>query len=110
MPSKKLREKLYYSITEIAEYFDLAPSLLRYWEKEFKEIKPKRNAKGTRFYTKKDVDQIERIHRLVKTKGFTLQGARDQLSKSKKSLDKESAVIGKLKEVKSFLLDLRENI
>ena len=72
-------DKLYYSISEVSKHFQVAPSLLRYWESEFSTIKPKRNAKGTRFYTKKDVEEIAKIHYLVKDQGHTISGAREKL-------------------------------
>lgn len=110
MGNLKLRTKLYYSIAEVAEYLDVAPSLLRYWEQEFHEISPKRNAKGTRFYTKEDISTLEMIHHLVKVKGFTLTGAQQHLRKSKKSLQKKMKAIHKMEEIKSFLIDLREKL
>jgi len=110
MAAKKLRDKLYYSIAEVSEHLNVAQSLLRYWESEFKEIKPRRNAKGTRFYTKEDIDILEVIHQLVKVKGFTLQGAQQELARSKKHIQKKLKAIRKLEEVKGFLLDLREKL
>lgn len=105
-----LPDKLYYSITELANHFDVAPSLLRYWESEFHQIKPKRNAKGTRFYTKEDISQIEKIYFLVKEQGFTLQGAKDKLRKDKKGVDKHIQVVQRLENVKSQLLELRQGL
>ena len=105
-----LPDKLYYSITELAKHFDVAPSLLRYWESEFHQIKPKRNAKGTRFYTKEDITQIEKIYFLVKEQGFTLQGAKDKLRKDKKGVDKHIQVVQRLEDVKSQLLELRQGL
>lgn len=105
-----LIDKLYYSITELANHFDVAPSLLRYWELEFHQIKPKRNAKGTRFYTKEDIAQIEKIYFLVKEQGFTLQGAKDKLRKDKKGVDKHIQVVQRLENVKSQLLELRQGL
>jgi DNA-binding transcriptional MerR regulator len=105
-----LPDKLYYSITELANHFDVAPSLLRYWESEFHQIKPKRNAKGTRFYTKEDISQIEKIYFLVKEQGFTLQGAKDKLRKDKKGVDKHIQVVQRLENVKAQLLELRQGL
>lgn len=105
-----LPKKLYYSITELANHFDVAPSLLRYWETEFNQIKPKRNAKGTRFYTKEDIAQIEKIHFLVKQQGFTLQGAKDKLKKDKKTIDKHFQILERLESVKSQLVELRQSV
>ena len=70
----KLPEKLYYSIGEIAESFNVNPSLIRFWEKEFEILTPKKNNKGTRKFTSQDIDKIELIYFLVKERGFTLEG------------------------------------
>ena len=83
MPWKeKTIEKLYWSIGEVAEQLNVNTSLIRYWEKEFGTIKPKRTGKGDRSYTEKDINEIRRIQHLVKEKGFTLQGAKEQLRTS----------------------------
>ena len=74
-----LPHKMYYSIREVADHFEVATSLLRFWESEFEHLSPKRNEKGTRFYTKKNVDDISEVYHLVKEKGFTLQGAKEAI-------------------------------
>jgi DNA-binding transcriptional MerR regulator len=80
MPWKeKSVSKLYWSIGEVADELGVNTSLIRYWEKEFNTIKPKRTGKGDRSYTQKDIDQLRRIQHLVKEQGFTLQGAKEQL-------------------------------
>jgi len=77
-------KRLYYSIKEVADHFAVNVSLLRFWEKEFDNINPKKTAGGTRQYTKEDIRQVEIVYHLVKDKGLTLEGARRAL-KSKKS-------------------------
>ncbi|MCB0813473.1 MAG: MerR family transcriptional regulator, partial [Flavobacteriales bacterium] len=72
-------EKLYHTIGEVADHFGVNTSLLRYWEKEFRELRPKRTNKGDRLYTKADIERIAKIHHLVKEKGFTIQGAKEAL-------------------------------
>ena len=89
-PEKEL--KLYYSISEVAKMFDVNESLLRFWEKEFPIIKPKKNAKGTRQYRKEDIENIRLIYHLVKEKGMTLLGARQKL----KDKDMQKRLRGKL--------------
>jgi DNA-binding transcriptional MerR regulator len=80
MPYKEKEiSKLYYSIGEVAKMFDVRTSLIRFWEKEFKILKPKKNKKGNRLFTQKDIDNIRRIYQLVKHDGFTLEGAKQQL-------------------------------
>ena len=80
----QLSEKLYYSIGEVAEAFDVKPSLIRFWEKEFQIISPKKTQSGTRKFSAKDIEKFELIHALVKERGFTLEGAKKQLTKREK--------------------------
>ena len=75
----KLPEKLYYNIGEISKAFDIKPSLLRFWEKEFDILNPKKNLKGTRKYSSIDLKNIKLIYDLLKIKGFTLDGAKKKL-------------------------------
>ena len=79
----KAVEKLYYSIGEVAKMFDVNTSLIRFWEKEFDIIQPKKNKKGNRLFTKTDVDHLRIIYHLVKERGYTLQGAREKLRDNK---------------------------
>ena len=69
-------EKRYFTITEVAQELDLKPSMLRYWEKEFRQLNPRTNSRGKRFYTRKDIELISEIRRLVKEERFTIDGAR----------------------------------
>lgn len=102
--------KKYYNIGEVAEMFDVATSLLRFWEKEFKEINPKKNKNGKRQYTQKDIDKVKIIYELVKEKGYTLSGAKDILKKDDNTPQKKIEVIKSLQEIRNFLDDLRSNI
>jgi len=102
--------KLYYSISEVSKHFDVAASLLRYWESEFSSINPKRNTKGTRFYTSKDVDEISRVYLLVKEKGYTLQGAKDKIKADKQNINTNIEVIEKLENIKEFLTKLKAEL
>ena len=101
-----LPEKLYYSIGEVSEAFDVNASLIRFWEKEFEILKPKKNSKGTRRYSLIDIEKLQTIHHLVKEKGYTLDGAKDQL----KILNKNFEVIKKLEKVKSKLINIRNEL
>lgn len=84
MPYKeKETEKLYWTIGEVAEMFDVNTSLIRFWEKEFDIIKPHKNKKGNRLFTKPDIDNFKQIYQLVKQRGFTLEGARKELKGNK---------------------------
>jgi DNA-binding transcriptional MerR regulator len=110
MPYKKpIIEKIHYSIGEVADMFHVAPSLLRYWEKEFKVIKPFKNKKGNRFYTVKDMDVIKYIYYLLKEKGLTIEGAKQHLKrKSDTGSTKEIEIVSKLNTVKEELLQLKQ--
>ncbi len=102
--------KKYYNIGEVAEMFGVATSLLRFWEKEFEEINPKKNRNGKRQYTQKDIDHIKLIFHLVKEKGFTLAGARDVLKSENNQPKQKLDVIGTLQDIRGFLVELRSNI
>lgn len=104
-----LPEKRYYSIGEVAKAFNVKPSLLRFWEKEFKEIQPKKKQSGTRKYTPENVLTIQFIYHLVKEKGMTLQGAKKQLQL--KVVDSTNhAILSKLEKIKASLEQLKENL
>lgn len=108
----KSPDKLYYSIGEVARMFDVNTSLIRFWEKEFSVIKPKKNKKGNRMFTQKDVDNFHLIYHLVKEKGYTLKGAKESLALENKKdvVDVELEVVKTLKDVKAFLLKLYDTI
>jgi DNA-binding transcriptional MerR regulator len=102
----KLPEKLYYSIGEISKAFDIKPSLLRFWEKEFDILNPKKNLRGTRKYSSIDLKNIKLIYDLLKIKGFTLDGAKKKLKSSKNTIQ----VIKKLKKLKEKLIKIEKEI
>jgi DNA-binding transcriptional MerR regulator len=111
MPYKKPEiKKLYYSIGEVADIFEVNTSLIRFWEKEFDIIKPKKNAKGNRMFTEEDVNNFFVIYHLVKERGFTLQGAKEKLKANKEDTLNEIEVIKSLENVKDFLLELKQQI
>lgn len=105
--------KLYYSIGEVADMFEVNTSLIRFWEKEFPSIQPKKNKKGNRSFTPKEIEKIDRIYTLVKEQGYTLDGAKKAL-KDKNVPEQESApgnsnetVIARLEAVKRKLEGMR---
>ena len=102
-------EKKYHTIGEVAEMIGEAPSLIRFWEKEFNALKPQKTNKGTRKYALKDIELIKYIHYLVKQKGYTLEGAKDALRKDE-HVSERAEVINKLTEVKSFLVSLKNSL
>lgn len=101
-------KKLYYSIQQVAEHFAVNESLLRFWEKEFEHITPKKTAGGVRKYAKKDIDQLEIIYNLVKIKGMTLEGARQSLKSNKDDEEKRLLAIQRLQALKKDLLELED--
>ncbi len=111
MPYKKKEiEKVYYRIGEVAEMFNVNISLIRFWETEFDIIKPYRNKKGTRFFTKQDVDNFHLIYHLVKERGFTLQGAREKLKENPDELNRDHEIIKSLQQIRAFLIELKEEL
>jgi DNA-binding transcriptional MerR regulator len=103
-------EKLYYSIGEVAEIFGVAPSLIRFWETEFDVIKPKKNRKGNRQFTREDIENVRTIFHLVKQKGFTLQGAKEMLKNDNQAVRDKMELLESLKRVRSFLVELKEKL
>ena len=103
-------DKLFYSIKEVSAHFEIASSVLRYWESEFKELNPRRTKKGNRQYTKADVEIIRKIYHLLKNKGYTIQGAKESLKAQGKVVDKEAQIADSLKKIKGFLLDLKAQL
>lgn len=101
-------EKLYFSISEVAEIFNLAPSALRFWEKEFDTIKPYKNKKGNRFYTQEDIGQIALINHLVKERGLTLKGAKAKIKENKDEVEHNYEIVQKLQEIKQYLIEIKE--
>lgn len=110
--SEKLYDslKLYYSIGEAADILGVNTSLIRFWEKEFDILKPKKNKKGNRQFTKEDIENLKIIFHLVKERGFTLQGAKEKIKQGKISTKQEVDVVESLEKVKSFLLELKKNL
>ncbi|HOS17246.1 MAG TPA: MerR family transcriptional regulator [Bacteroidales bacterium] len=111
MPYKeKTIEKSFFSIGEVAKMFNVNTSLIRFWEKEFEELKPFKNKKGTRYFTKEDIKTFQTIFYLVKEKGFTLQGAKEKLKSDKLAVEKNAEMIRSLMKVKQFLLDIKTDL
>ena len=111
MPYKgKPTEKLFYKIGEVAEMFGVNVSLIRFWEKEFNILKPKKNKKGNRMFTKKDVNNLTIIYHLVKERGFTLEGAKQKLKENKSDTIDNLEIVSHLKDIRAFLVKLREEL
>jgi DNA-binding transcriptional MerR regulator len=101
-------KRLFYSIQEVADHFAVNVSLLRFWEKEFDNISPRKTAGGTRQYSREDIQQIEIVYHLVKEKGMTLEGARQTLKSKKDDETRRADAVARLTEIKKELLLLEE--
>ena len=110
MPYKeKPIEKLYYSIGEVAKTLNVNVSLIRFWEKEFDILQPKKNKKN-RMFTVTDFENLKLIYHLVKERGFTLEGAKNKLKENKEDTINNFEIVSRLKEIRNFLSDLKEGL
>jgi DNA-binding transcriptional MerR regulator len=111
MPYKETKvEKLYYSIGEVAAMFQVNTSLIRFWEKEFDIIKPKKNKKGNRLFTQQDIDNFHIIYHLVKEKGMTLKGAKKKIKENKEDTEHNFEIIKSLENIREMLIGVRESL
>ena len=108
--NNKATEKLFYKIGEVAKMFEVNISTVRYWEKEFDILKPKKNKKGNRLFTPKDVANLRIIFHLLKERGFTVDGARKKLKENKKDTIDNIEIVTHLREIREFLVKLREEL
>ncbi len=106
----KLPEKRYYGIGEVAKAFGVNTSLIRFWEKEFDELQPKKNAKGNRKFTPQDIKNLQLIYHLVKERGFTLDGAKIHLKEEKQKTLSNFDIIQKLERVKAELIKIKDQL
>ena len=111
MPYKEQKiEKLFYTIGEVAAMFDVNTSLIRFWEKEFDIIKPKRNKKGNRLFTKQDVENFYIIFHLVKERGMTLDGARKKMKENREDTINNFEVVKSLEYIKQMMLEVKNSL
>lgn len=106
----ELPEKRYYAIGEVANAFSVNTSLIRFWEKEFDVLKPKKNAKGNRKFTPEDIKNLKLIFHLVKERGFTLEGAKTHLKEEKQKTLNNFEIISKLEDIKNQLSKIKEQL
>ncbi|OEK04844.1 MerR family transcriptional regulator [Roseivirga misakiensis] len=102
--------KKYFTIGEVAKLLGVATSLIRFWETQFDFIRPKKNAKGNRKFTQDDLKKLKLVYHLVKEKGYTLQGAQEHIKNSKDSVDDKAEIIESLRNVRSFLEEMKKNL
>lgn len=108
-----MAEKLYYSMGEVTEMFDVEPSLIRYWCSQFSCLKPKRNAKGNRMFTPQDIERLKRIHHLLKEKKMTIEGAQKAMRKRNieaEENDSDISLLEQLQSLRAMLVEMREGI
>jgi DNA-binding transcriptional MerR regulator len=107
---EKETEKIYYTIGEVAEIFGVNTSLIRFWEKEFEVLQPKKNKKGNRLFTREDMQNLRLIFHLVKERGYTLEGARKKLKGNRDNLEQQVQLRDSLIRIRSFLENLKAQL
>ena len=111
MPYKKpVIEKIFYSIGEVSEMIGENQSLIRYWENHFDPLKPHKNKKGTRLFTKEDIETIKLIHHLVKERGMTIKGARQKLKDNREETINNFEIVQRLQDVRRQLTEIRDEL
>jgi DNA-binding transcriptional MerR regulator len=103
-------EKMFYKIGEVARMFDVNTSLIRFWEKEFDIIQPRKNKKGNRLFTPQDVENFHVIYHLVKERGFTLKGAKEKLNQNKPDTINKAEIVRSLQRIREFLTDVKNEL
>jgi DNA-binding transcriptional MerR regulator len=111
MPYRKPKiEKIFYSIGEVAEMVGENQSLIRYWEIQFDALKPQKNKKGTRLFTKEDIETVKLIHHLVKVRGLTLKGAQQKLKDNREETINNYEIVQRLQDVRQQLIEIRDEL
>jgi DNA-binding transcriptional MerR regulator len=111
MPYKEREiSKMYYTMGEVSAMFDVNQSLIRYYEKEFDILQPKKNKKGNRYFTPEDVENLKIIFHLIRDKGYTLAGAKEHLKKNGDNTRETQSVLSTLEDLKKFLLEVRDQL
>ena len=110
LENKDTDEKIYYSIGEVSKIIGISTSKIRFWEKEFDSIKPKKNKKGNRMFNKKELNKLKLIHHLLKEKKYTIDGAKKKMRKNPEKTETHQKVIENLKKIKAELIEIRKNL
>ena len=105
-----LQQKLYYPIGEVAHWFNVNTSLIRYWEKEFKQLQPRKTRKGDRLFRAQDIEFLKQIHFLLREKKYSIDGAKTYLKNNKEKADKDLALLNSLQHLKTFLVSLKSSL
>ena len=107
MLNKDKQLKIYYSIGEVAQMFGITESTLRFWEKEFPQLTPKKAGRNVRQYRKEDIETVKLIHHLVKERGMTLPGARQRMKDNREDTLRRFELVERLKAIRQELDDMR---
>lgn len=110
LENKDTDEKIYYSIGEVSKIIGISTSKIRFWEKKFDSIKPKKNKKGNRIFNKKELNKLKLIHHLLKEKKYTIDGAKKKMRKNPEKTETHQKVIENLKKIKAELIEIRKNL
>ena len=110
MDTEKKQKRIYYTIGDVAVYFGVNESTLRYWEDEFDIITPRRSSRGVRFYNQEDIDNVRLVYYLLKEKGLTLAGAKKQLRENRSGVIRSNEIISRLKSVREELCGIRNEL
>ena len=110
LENKDTDEKIYYSIGEVSKIIGISTSKIRFWEKEFDSIKPKKNKKGNRIFNKKELNKLKLIHHLLKEKKYTIDGAKKKMRKNPEKTETHQKVIENLKKIKAEIIEIRKNL
>lgn len=110
MDTEKKQKRIYYTIGDVAKYFGVNESTLRYWEDEFDIITPRRSSRGVRFYNQEDIDNVRLVYYLLKEKGLTLAGAKKQLRENRSGVIRSNEIISRLKSVREELCGIRNEL
>ena len=110
LENKDTDEKIYYSIGEVSKIIGITTSKIRFWEKQFDSIKPKKNKKGNRIFNKKELNKLKLIHHLLKEKKYTIDGAKKKMRKNPEKTETHQKVIENLKKIKAELIEIRKNL
>ena len=105
-----LAKKLYYPIGEVAGWFNVNTSLIRYWEKEFKQLQPRKTRKGDRLFRARDIEFLKQIYYLLREKKYSIDGAKTYLKNNKEKANKDLSLLNNLKEIKRFLISLKASL
>jgi len=108
--SEELIKKLYYPIGEVAVWFNVNTSLIRYWEKEFKQLQPRKTRKGDRLFRAQDIEFLKQIYYLLREKKYSIEGAKNYLKNNKEKADKDLSLLNSLKDIKTFLVSLKATL